>query len=187
MNKNELRKKLKNITASLSEEYKKEAGKVIAEKVISLPLFKESKTLFIYVSTANEPDTFSIIKEAWQHGKEVYVPKCFSSGQMQAVKLNSFDELSPNSFGIPEPETSDETAPDNFDMAIIPCISAWTDGSRLGHGGGYYDRFLEKHETKKVCICFEKLLSSQIPMEKYDIYMDCVVTESRTTETKRNF
>lgn len=186
MNKKELRKRLRIISDSLSECYKKEAGRIIAENVTELPLFKESKSLFIYVSTQSEPDTYAIIEEAFKQDKDVYVPKCLSENRMQAVKLNSFDELHEGAFGICEPAASDTPSPESFDIAVIPCVSAWTDGRRLGHGAGYYDRFFENRKAEKICLCFEKMLSDEIPVSEHDVYMDFVITEESINEVKRN-
>ena len=52
----------------------------------------------------------------------------------------------------------------------------------MGHGVGYYDRFLVDRRCKKVCLCYESLLSDQIPMDAHDIPMDAVVTEEAIYE-----
>ena len=186
MDKKELRKRLRILSGSLSECYKKEADKAITEKVTTLPLFKKSKSVFIYVSTENEPNTRAIIAEAWAQGKDVYVPKCLTGNTMQAFRLNSFDELHIGAFGIPEPDASCLTSPDSFDIAVVPCISAWTDGRRLGHGAGYYDRFFENCEAVKICLCFEKMLCEEIPVSEHDVYMDYLITEECINEIKRS-
>ena len=41
---------------------------------------------------------------------------------------------------------------------------------------GYYDRFLND-KVFKICLCFKELLSDEIVMDKYDIYMDKVIHE----------
>ena len=68
-----------------------------------------------------------------------------------------------------------------IDMAIIPCVTADRFGARLGHGAGYYDRFLKGLGMYKFCLCFEELLSEdgEIPMEESDIRMDRVITEGK--------
>ena len=186
MNKTELRKKLRIISENLDKKYKAEASSAITEKAVGLPLFKRSESVFVYISTDNEPCTLPIIEEAWRQGKTVYVPKCISKETMQAVKLNSFDELTESTYGILEPSASNLSVPNNFDISIVPCVSAWTDGRRLGHGAGYYDRFLEDKSTIKICLCFEKLLCNEIPAERQDIYMDYVITEGSLNEIKRS-
>lgn len=175
MNKAELRQLIRSKSDALSGEYIKASGQLIAKKFIASSVFQESENIFIYVSTAKEPDTLGIIEAALASGKKVYVPKCGRNHTMKAIRINSTDELKSGYMGIPEP-VGDEEA-ENIDLAVIPCISASTDGKRLGHGAGFYDRFLAETDTKKVCLCFGRLLCDDIPMEKFDIKMDCVISE----------
>lgn len=177
MNKSELRNKIKAICERLSAEYKASASEAICEKVISSDSFNKSKTVFIYFSTANEPDTHRIISEAWAQGKTVCVPLCGENHTMKSIQLQNFNELTAGRYGIPEPTGTQEVNAADIDLAIIPCVCASPDGKRLGHGAGYYDRFLEHTKSKKVCLCFGRLLTKDIQMDKYDIYMDNVISE----------
>ena len=70
MNKNELRRQKKEITK------KAEADSAIFNSVTSLKEFKNAHTIFIYLSTADEPETDAIIAEALRMGKRVCVPRC---------------------------------------------------------------------------------------------------------------
>ena len=56
-------------------------------------------------------------------------------------------------------------------------MAATPNGIRLGHGAGYYDRFLAEHPGKTVCLCFRKLLRSDLPAEDTDISMDLVISD----------
>ena len=65
-----------------------------------------------------------------------------------------------------------------LDIIIAPCLSACLDGSRLGHGKGYYDRFLFSGNKKTICLCFRGMLCEEIPMTDNDVYMSLVLTEN---------
>ena len=65
----------------------------------------------------------------------------------------------------------------DIDLAVIPCVTCDVDNNRLGYGKGYYDRFLANTNMKKVCLCMKKVLQEKIPVDKYDVKMDIVVTE----------
>lgn len=178
MNKSDLRNEIKSRISSLSGEYIRTAGSQIENRVINSGLYKSSKTLFVYVSTKAEPPTLGIIAHALKSGKTVFVPKCFGKGIMKAARIESLDDLSEGAFGISEPKNCKNTlGAENIDLAIVPCLCACRDGRRLGHGGGYYDRFLEKNDSLKMCLCFEKLLCEDIPTDEHDIIMDYIVTE----------
>ena len=164
---------------NLSKYYIKEASKNIHEQIFSSELYKNAKKIFVYVSTPHEPSTIEIIKQALSSGKEVYVPKCLSIN-MFAVKIYDVNDLRPGRLGILEPENFSETlTAKEFDLIIVPCLSAYLDGRRLGHGMGYYDRFLADCRENKniICLCFHKMLRSDIPMNKDDVYMSKVFTD----------
>ena len=53
--------------------------------------------------------------------------------------------------------------------------------NRLGYGGGYYDRLINKLIKKKkflkIGLAFSKQLINNLPVSKYDRKMDYIVTE----------
>ena len=179
LRKQELRRKTAEIRNSLDDGYFAEADDAIAEHVIRSEDFKNSRTIFAYINMEREPATKKIIEAAWSAGKTVCVPKCIKKPEMLAVKIDSFDELKKGFYGLEEPEDiTDLIDVDQIDMGIIPCVSANFKGERIGHGAGYYDVFMQNAGFKKVCLCYEKLLSEKIPTDVHDRKMDAVVTES---------
>ena len=123
-----------------------------------------------------------LASEAIKDGKDVYVPKCVSKTEMLAVRIESTDDLAPGAYGIPEPVDCSETiGPDDIDLILVPCVSAWTDDRRLGHGAGYYDRFLKGNADKTLCLCFRKALSPDIPMDENDVLMRRVIFDPEQT------
>ena len=100
---------------------------------------------------------------------------------MDAVRVFSWQDLSPGAYGIPEPagDPSDGLFP-SIDLAVVPCVCASRTGQRLGHGAGYYDRFLRAHPMPCLCLCFHALLLDDLPTEPTDFPMDAVITEEGT-------
>lgn len=178
MTKKELRLKIKTKLDLLPMSYINTAGETIERSVISSDIFKRSESIFIYINMPKEPSTLGIISEAIKLNKKVLVPKCVSEGIMSAVEITGLDELKPGAFGIKEPVSNEESKDaKKIDLAIVPCVTASRNGMRLGHGGGYYDRFLEKCEIFKLCLCFDELLCDKIPASDHDIKMNAVFTE----------
>ena len=70
---------------------------------------------------------------------------------------------------------------DQFDLLIIPFLSVDKDGFRLGYGGGYFDRALEKvlEKPKIIGIGYEHQIYTKSFGEPHDIKYDCVITEER--------
>ena len=84
----------------------------------------------------------------------------------------------PGAYGIPEPSGGEAVEPRTIDLALIPCMAAARDGTRLGHGAGYYDAFIRNTRMVKWCLCFEALLLNDLPADPWDIAMDAVMTEA---------
>lgn len=160
----------------LPRAYRAAASEQIADQVLSSDEYRAAQRIFLYIGMPTEPDTAAIIEQALKDGKDVFVPKCVSKTEMLAVRIRSTDDLAPGAYGIPEPTDLSETIePDAIDLILVPCVSAWTDGRRLGHGAGYYDRFLQGNAGKTLCLCFRKALSPDIPVDENDVRMHRVI------------
>lgn len=177
-NKKALRARCREIVKELSPEYIEEASHKIADLLLATDAYKNSNTIFCYMSMGGEPVTDEIIERALEDGKRVGIPLCVGPHEMVVKEYRSGDELARGAFGIREPlaEAAEITA-DEFDLAIVPCVACSEDGRRIGHGAGYYDRFLSVSGFNKIALCFEKLLTDDIPLEDTDVYMDGVATE----------
>lgn len=177
-NKKALRARCREIVKELSPEYIEEASRKITDLLLATDAYKNSNTIFCYMSMGGEPVTDEIIERALEDGKRVGIPLCVGPHDMVVKEYKSGDELARGAFGIREPlaEATEITA-NEFDLAIVPCVACSEDGRRIGHGAGYYDRFLSVSGFNKIALCFEKLLTDDIPLEDTDVYMDGVATE----------
>ena len=168
------------------------ADAAITAHILSSELYRSAGSVFCYVSMPGEPDTCHILEDALRTGKEVYVPKCLPGGRMLAVRIRSLAELAPGMLSIPEPvgfRDANCAAARQPDLILVPCVSVTREGIRLGHGGGYYDRFLAEASGQAakndgprrpvtLCLCYEALLAEDLPADVHDVPMDWVVTES---------
>ena len=171
-----LRKSVTTLLKLLPGSYCAAASERIAKEVLVSDEYQKAKRIFLYIGMPTEPDTAAIIRAAFSDGKDVYVPKCISKTEMLAVHIRSTADLVPGAYGIPEPVNCSETIePDAIDLILVPCVSASKDGKRLGHGAGYYDRFLKGNADKTLCLCFRKALRDDIPMGENDVYMHRVI------------
>ena len=73
------------------------------------------------------------------------------------------------------------------DLIVIPALAASVDGTRLGQGGGWYDRALmhRSPDAPVVAAIFddEVLEAGIIPAEPHDVPVDAIVTPTRTITT----
>lgn len=101
---------------------------------------------------------------------------------MAAVPVTNLQDLRPGRWGIPEPEMPAEgTEIPEPDLILVPCVAATERGTRLGHGGGYYDRFLAEHPGERAALCFRACLREELPAEETDLKMDRVIHEEGLT------
>lgn len=176
-----LRRKYKEIRSGFGKVYKNEAGRLICERLVRVEEFKSSTLILTYVSTENEADTSGIIKTALGLGKKVAVPLCNTQKHtMNFFVISSIDALVKGSYGIMEPNPDSSMKIDAADgFCVVPGLAFDTCGSRLGQGGGYYDRFLESFKGVTAGICFSAQLSAEpLICEKHDVKMNMIITEN---------
>ena len=117
-----------------------------------------------------------IIEAAWNDGKEVAVPKVVGQ-DMVFYKLTDFAQLEKGYFGIPEPARGEIVQWEEA-LMIMPGVAFDRQNHRVGYGGGFYDRFLEKHPyITRVAVAFEFQMMSEVPVEPTDISPEIIVTE----------
>ena len=146
--------------------------------------------MLAYFSVGSEPSTLAVISELLKSGKRVCLPLCIDLDEeghrtdtveaMEARQITGFDDLVPGAYGIPAPKADTvPVPPEEIDIIILPCISCDRECNRIGHGAGYYDKFLSK--TGKDCftmaLCYEEAMLDDIPTEPHDMPVDAVVTE----------
>ena len=88
-------------------------------------------------------------------------------------------------YGIrePNPDFSILRKPEDFDVILVPCVGFDEDGGRIGHGAGYYDRYIDRApDACRVCIAFEAQKLEKVVEEDTDMPMDYVVTEKRVLQ-----
>lgn len=175
-----VRTDIKKRAEKLSDEYFSDVGNGMSLNLFHSIIWKNSQTVFCFVSTPREPDTLGIIWHALEQGKKVCVPR-ITGKQMEAVYIDSLKYLRKGKYGIDEPSTKvSETAnPEDIDLILMPCTTASRNGARLGKGGGYYDRFLSGFKGITCVLCPDALLSppGSFPMDDRDRYADYVLTE----------
>ncbi len=154
-----------------------EKGRLLCGRLTELSLYKEADRILCYMSYPGEADTRPIIEKALSDGKTVAFPKVLPGGDMAFYACDP-DELRLGAYGIMEPGASeDKLVADG--LMIMPLVAFDEKRNRIGHGGGYYDRYLEKYHLKTVALAYEFQKTDMIPADPYDIKPDIIVTEDK--------
>ncbi len=173
-----LRSRMRAAARGLPREYFLAAGQAICRGATLLPAWQKAASVFCFVSTPWEPDTSLLLQLALQEGRKLALPRITGPGRMEAVIVEDLASLRPGPFGIPEPMGSETLEPSDIDFALVPCLAASPDGLRLGHGGGYYDRFLPFLGGEWAIACCRFQLQTEIPVLAHDCRASVVVTEN---------
>lgn len=181
MDKKLLRKEMMNKRNSILEEEKKERDICILNKLLKTSEYKNSKVIFIYIGYSSEINTSNFIKKFLKDNKVVCVPRTNYEGKyMEAVVINSLENLSKDKYGILEPDKDlNPIDIDNIDLVILPGLAFDNKGGRLGYGGGYYDKYLSNmsDDVVKIALCYDFQVVDNVPMEEHDICADLLITD----------
>lgn len=174
-----LRGELMKREAELPADYVALSNKGIEKGLFSLPELQAAESFMLFYSVWNEPDTIGCMERLLRLGKTVTLPESLPGGIMKARVVKNLDELVPGAYNIPAP-TSDmpELSPEQLDFILVPSVAFDREGFRLGHGGGYYDRFLPRTHAFKCGIARERMLIEKAPRGRFDVAVDCLVTEN---------
>ena len=179
--KKELRTIYKAKRHTLTSECKAELDAVICTQILESISYKYADVVLMFYPTEYEINILPIFEKAKADGKKVAFPKCVSKGIMKFYLAETEADFEKSRYGINEPREGCKEYTDGSAMhplCIVPSLCAFTDGRRLGYGGGYYDRFLAHFEGISMCVQYEQNLHEDIPFEKrYDKKTDVVVTE----------
>ena len=147
-----------------------------------------SPLVLAYCAVPGEADVYMIIEQALRYGKQVAIPRTFSEGQMEFYLLDSASSLAlqteQGAFGILEPLSSlphiaVEKIPTGT-LILVPLVAADHHCRRLGHGKGYYDRFLSRlHKNVHSCGCaLSYQIVPHIPIQEHDQPLNYLATPS---------
>ena len=131
-----------------------------------------------YYPANYEIDDLEILNYFFKKGSTISLPKIKNKSRMEFYKWYKNNPLLINKYGIPEPETTNRVYPD---ILFVPLVAFDKELNRLGYGGGFYDRYIQKiSKIKKIvkvglAFSFQKLKT--IPINKHDKKLDIIITE----------
>ena len=146
-------------------------------KILKKRKFK-NKIIGVYYPYNYEIDIMPLVEKFQRLNYCITLPKIGMNSEMNFFQWSTKDPLSINKFGIPEPISNKNKFPD---ILLVPLLAFDKNFYRIGYGGGFYDRYINRLKKIKkiitigVAYSFQKI--KKIPVEKYDIKLDFVVTE----------
>ena len=176
MNKTEIRNKIIKIR---KKKFDKDLQINLSKFISFLKIDKLNlKSIGGYYPSNYEIDDLDILDLLEKKKFKVSLPIIKKDNQMNFYSWSRTDPLKINKFGIPEPVSTKVFYPD---ILLVPLVAYDSSLNRLGYGGGYYDRYIEKIEkikkVTKIGLAFSFQKISSIPTNQYDKRLDFIVTE----------
>lgn len=178
MEKKDIRRQIAAARRALTESELTEKSLRICNTILALDVFREAKSVYVYMDCKGEVSMRPLIEAAWQLGKTVAAPKVHGD-EMTYYEISSYDDVQPGYYDIPEPVTG-RAACDEHALLIVPGVGFDADRHRCGYGKGFYDRYLAAHpEHTTVAAAFEFQMVDEVPVNEFDIFPQYLVTEER--------
>jgi 5-formyltetrahydrofolate cyclo-ligase len=163
------------------------AASAVAERVVAHPIVAGARTVLAFASFGAEVPTDELLERLLDRNVKLFLPYVSEEGAMDVAAIASLNDLVPGYRGIREPRERAPVARADIDVAVVPGVAFDQAGNRLGHGGGFYDRYLFElpRRVPRIGVCFDLQVVKDVPASEHDEPVDYVVTERRTIECER--
>ncbi|KII87851.1 hypothetical protein PLICRDRAFT_42365 [Plicaturopsis crispa FD-325 SS-3] len=178
-------------------------SRTIADRVLRSAVLRQCRSVSCYLSMpSGEVGTTWLVSEILRAGKTVFIPRIdqTTEGRMEFLKLYGEEDLHtlPSGvWGIREPDqfwkghrrlNALDVECEGLDLILVPGVAFDRSLSRLGHGKGYYDRFISSYASFAAerglvrpslvaLVLREQLLDAgKVPIGDNDWKMDMIIT-----------
>ena len=182
-----LRQQLRAQRRNLPVAEQRQAALAVADHLTDWPLFVAARRIAGYWACHGELDPLPLLERAWNTGKTAYLPVLADSQSLRFAPYQPGTPLRHNRFGIPEPDVSpaDGLKPADLDLILVPLVAFDRTGTRLGMGGGFYDRsfaFLLDpdyggHRPGLIGLGYAFQQVAVLSRRSWDVPLDAIVTE----------
>ena len=171
----------------------KQSSRKVLQRLNQSAIFKQHQRIGIYLDAFGEIQTHHIIMWLFKVGKKVYLPKiCNMNQHLHWVHISKQQYLSKrfnkHRFGMYEPMQSRAHSVQHLDLLLLPLLICDERGTRIGMGGGFYDRTLSRAPIRpyRVGLAHEfQCINTPLKREKWDQSLDTLVTPEKIRKFRR--
>lgn len=179
-----LRAELRARLAALGRDEARRAGELVAARALALPELAAARRILACLSFGDELPTGPLVDQLLAEGRELFVPRADPADGLLHVHRYPC-ALVTLDFGLRQPPrdapaVAREEIDATLDAALVLGLGFDRRGFRLGHGRGYFDRFLADRQLPAIGLAFDAQVVDALPVAPHDVPMSVVVTESRT-------
>jgi 5-formyltetrahydrofolate cyclo-ligase len=174
-----LRGELLAARRAMDEADRTAAARLIRDQVLDLPQTQMAGTVAAYCSAGSEPGTRALLFALWKRGTYVLLPVLLPDGDLDWASYEGPDSLLPGPRGLLEPSEPRRGpgAIASADLVIVPALACDRAGTRLGRGGGSYDRALPRvgGPVLTIALLYDSELRKQVPAAPHDVRVRMIV------------
>lgn len=176
----ELRRRLQRLRAQMSGEQAAASSLQASRHILACDAYRKAKCIMGFLAFGKELSVDTVLAQALVDGKKVAVPLITSGEEFVPVRLLDMQHFALDRYGIrTAPQPVQLVEPEEIDLILVPGVAFGRDGSRLGMGAGYYDRFLLKAgQAVRMGVAYDALMQDALPVDAYDVNMQLLASES---------
>lgn len=135
---------------------------------------RPADTVAVYLCMDGEVDLAPLVAQCRRQGVAVAVP-VLTDGNLRFAAYDADEPMRRGRYGLLEPANP---APARPALVLTPLVAFDQRGSRLGMGGGHYDRYFAEHpKARRVGVAHECQLAPELPVDPWDVPLAAVATE----------
>lgn len=178
--KKELRKQMLARRQELSGREAEERSRTICGRLLEQEAFRESRNICLYMPVRNEVDVTFLFNEAWERGKDVWLPRVDGEGRMRFFAYGPGTPLITGKYGIREPDVTRVLEAGEHTLIVMPGAVFSKKRNRIGYGGGFYDRYLEENPAcRTIAVCYDFQIVEDFPAERHDKKPEIIISEDQ--------
>ncbi len=166
----------------------------LAEVVTAIPQVAAARCVTLYAARPGEPGTGPLLEALAARGTRVLLPVLGTGLARDWAAYAGPDDLRERAPGRPPEPSGPPLGGDAIaeaDVLLVPALAVDTDGTRLGQGGGWYDRALRAAPPGIPVIALtyaeevHDALTEPLPRAPHDRQVDAVATPAGVTWFRR--
>ena len=189
----DLRRKLRKQRKRVSRFEQRQSEQKIIYLLSHYPNFNSSKHIGIYLDAFGEIYTKKLIEYAFSKGKKVYLPKiCNMNKHLVWIPITRHQyrnkRFAHHPLGMKEPMATRGMSATKLDLVIMPLLACDYLGTRIGMGGGFYDRTLSrafKYPHRVGLAHSFQFTHEKLKREKWDKPLDALIIPTKLLRFKR--
>ena len=163
-----MRADMKSLLLSLERDSRRRESSAVIEQILATEEFRNAGTVLAFYPMRSEIDIRPLFDDR-------FLFPYIDGSDMAFAKA----PLEKGLHGFPEPETK---IPAEYSKAVmlVPALAFSRNLFRLGRGGGYYDRYIEKNRERlfTIGLSFDENLLERVPCDRFDQMLDLVLSPS---------